>query len=96
MGSLSGATAQLPVVTVDGDAAMPGTSTADAIKAGVFAAVLGGVERLVASVEPKALAVFFGGGDGERLARRWARPAEHWPLMTLEGLRLTSLTRTHS
>ena len=40
-------TALLPVVTIDGEAAMPGATTTEAIKAGVFAAVLGGVERLV-------------------------------------------------
>ena len=90
-------TALLPVVHIDGDAAMPEASTVEAIRAGVVAAVLGGVERLIASVERTAadLQVFLGGGDGELLARRLARPAEYWPLMTLEGLRLTARTLDH-
>ena len=42
------------MVHIDGDAAMPGASTVEAIRAGVVAAVLGGVERLIASVERTA------------------------------------------
>ena len=90
-------TALLPVVQIDGEAAMPGTSTVQAIRAGVLSAVLGGVERLIAAVERTGaeLQIFVGGGDGEILARRLTRPAEYWPLMTLEGLRLTARTQDH-
>ena len=87
-------TALLPVVAVDGPAAMPGLSTAEAIKAGVLAAAVGGIERLIGALERAAPAgavqVFLAGGDGGLLTCHLTRPAEHWPAMTLEGLRLTA------
>jgi type III pantothenate kinase len=80
-------TALLPVVTVDVDAPVPAANTVDALKSGILAAALGGIEWLLARA-PGAQ-VFVGGGDAELVAPRLTRPAEVWPLMTLEGVRLS-------
>jgi type III pantothenate kinase len=88
-------TALLPLIEVNADSPLPGTSTVAAMKAGIFCAVLGGVKecvaRLVGAAPPgKEVFVVFGGGDGPLLARHMPGPVESWPLMTLEGLRLTA------
>ena len=89
-GALHNHTALLPIVPIDGGAMpLPGTSTVQAIQAGVFHAVLGGVERLIAEYHhrfPKAFEIFLTGGDAKPLAARLHRPIHVWPEMTLEGI----------
>jgi type III pantothenate kinase len=88
-------TALLPLIQVDAAGEVPGTSTTTAMKAGIFCAVLGGVKEVIQRLVPAApgpgpLLLVLGGGDGPLLAQHLPWPAEVWPLMTLEGLRLTA------
>jgi type III pantothenate kinase len=90
--SLHDYTALLPVVELKHPIpAAPSTATRPAMEAGIFAAVVGGVEAVLAQygrgdVRPD---LFLTGGDGALL-----HPAlpqfQHWPTMTLEGIRLTA------
>lgn len=87
--SLHDYTAMLPVVPMDDAVLPPGTSTIQAIKAGVFHAVVGGVERLIFEYQhryPTAFEIFLTGGDAQLLATRLHHPAHLWPEMTLEGI----------
>ena len=84
-------TALLPQVEIDRRLIL-GTNTQDAIRAGVFHAVCGGVASLVnaftAASAPRPPQVFFTGGDSELLYREqesWEK-ARHWPEMTLHGI----------
>lgn len=89
-------TALLPLIEVREPAAALGTSTPQAMHAGIFAAVAGGIERLIAEHEQTLgclVEVFFTGGDGEVLAGSFRRPVVLWPEMTLEGVRLSALAR---
>jgi type III pantothenate kinase len=91
--ALAAFTAKLPQVTVtEPPPEMLGTSTTRAIHAGLFAAVLGGIERIVADLQNRAAkppCIFLAGGDATLLARALKGNIEHWPHMTLEGIRLT-------
>jgi len=89
--SLHDYTALLPLVDVVGPVSMPAESTIDAMRAGIFAAVAGGMERLIVELsQDSTTQVFVSGGDAAILAKAMGRPVEVWPLMTLEGLRLTA------
>lgn len=82
-------TALLPVVAVSRAEPPPGDSTTTAIRTGVYHAVLGGAERLVAAYRrqtPGPLEVYLTGGDAPLLAERFAPPFVLWPEMTLEGI----------
>jgi type III pantothenate kinase len=72
---------------------LPGMSTQQAIEAGVYYAVAGGINTLTgllsqgASTKPY---VFMTGGDAELLRSAVDGLVDFWPEMTLEGLRLTA------
>lgn len=85
-------TAALPSVTVLEPPDARGDSTERAIAAGVYFAVLGGVERIVGElsrlpqVGGQAPEVFLAGGDAELLRQRWATPHTLAPHLVMEGL----------
>lgn len=82
-------TALLPEVMFDENAQPPGTSTTEAIQAGVLNSVVGGVERLITEYQkrfPTAFEIFLTGGDAKVIATRLHRPIHLWPEMTLEGI----------
>jgi type III pantothenate kinase len=89
-------TALLPLVEVSTPPAITGTATAEAIQAGIFWTVLGGIRTLLEKhqLEHESRVEFFlTGGDGELFRQPLV---EHfsircWPLMTLEGIRLAAL-----
>jgi type III pantothenate kinase len=89
-------TALLPLIDMPaGPPPLPGTSTPEAMAAGVFWSVAGGTRALVdemavrAGVRPD---VFLTGGDGPLLHPVLGPDAQLWPAMTLEGIRLTVTT----
>ena len=82
-------TALLPIVELDEEVSVPGTTTVHAIQAGIFHAVLGGIERLIAEYQhryPTAFEIFLTGGDAKPLASRLRHHAHLWPEMTLDGI----------
>jgi type III pantothenate kinase len=80
-------TALLPLVEVRTPTSPPGTSTIQAIEAGVYHAVLGGVERLIKELQQtERAAVYLTGGDAPLLAERFVGPYTLWPEMTLAGI----------
>jgi type III pantothenate kinase len=87
-------TASLPLIDTPRDLpSLPGTSTRDAIAAGVVWAAAGGarmvVERyLLQSFVPPHF--FLTGGDGPLLHGALGTSVELWPDLTLEGIRLTA------
>lgn len=94
--SLHDHTALLPLLEIrQVPARPPGKTTAEAMEAGIYGAVLGGIEMLVrelgagATQEPH---VFLTGGDAELLAPQLGPAVLFWPTMTLEGIRLTAET----
>jgi type III pantothenate kinase len=94
-------TALLPLVDTPKHVppAVPGTTTATAIEAGVFWAVAGGVWALVAAYSRRFDAspeVFLTGGDAALLAAAKLGPAHLVPLLTLSGLRLAAITSAGS
>jgi type III pantothenate kinase len=81
-------TALLPLVAID-RGVLPGKSTDQAIRAGIFNAVAGGIERLVnhyRSFLPDRTLVYVTGGDGLLLTAAEPALGVHWPEMTLEGI----------
>jgi type III pantothenate kinase len=90
--SLHDYTALLPLVAVDGAGELPGTSTTAALQAGIFCAAAGGIREAIRRMVPAGMSAFVvvGGGDGPLLAPHLGLPVEAWPLLTLEGLRLTA------
>jgi type III pantothenate kinase len=82
-------TALLPLVAVDRGVPPPGTSTAQAIRAGVFHAVLGGIQLLLTKYRTRCaggMDVYITGGDAALLTADRRTLGEHWPEMTLEGV----------
>ena len=86
-------TALLPLVESAAEVPpIPGTSTRAAVAAGVHASVVGGIRYLLdryraqLAIPPQ---VFLTGGD-TALLHPSLPEAEAWPLMTLEGIRLTA------
>ncbi len=82
-------TALLPLVSMDPGILPPGSTTAPAIQAGVFHALVGGIERLIFEYQhryPMAFEIFLTGGDAKTLVTRLHHPVHHWPEMTLEGI----------
>jgi type III pantothenate kinase len=87
-------TALLPLVTIKNSApALPARSTPDAVQAGVFWTVVGGIETIVARMagndQPM---VVLTGGDCGLLAPCMNRTSLVWPEMCLEGVRLAVAT----
>jgi type III pantothenate kinase len=91
--SLHDYTALLPVVELKPPIpAVPATATRPAMEAGIFWAVVGGVEAVIAQYARSAGQgpdLFLTGGDGALLHPALPQ-AQHWPAMTLEGTRLTA------
>jgi type III pantothenate kinase len=99
-------TALLPLVQVKrAIPLLPGTSTEDAIEAGIFWAVAGGIKALVRHLAaqareiadpyltgppPHPAVVFLTGGDAPLLAPVMDAEVQVWPTMTLEGIRLAA------
>lgn len=87
-------TALLPLATVERSCDPPGASTIPAIQAGIFHAVLGGIESLVRALRKRSGEtgiLFLCGGDAPVLAPSLSSAAVVWPEMTLEGIRLAAL-----
>jgi type III pantothenate kinase len=83
-------TALLPLVDITEPAEPPGASTTTAIRAGIFHAVLGGIERLLAIYRYNHApppAIYLTGGDAPLLLEDHFHLGELWPEMTLEGIR---------
>lgn len=87
-------TALLPLVesrSVNPD--MPGKSTGAAIEAGIFGAVVGGIQLLVQQLTacaPGRPMVFLTGGDASLIRAALDPDVILWPHLTLEGLRLSA------
>jgi type III pantothenate kinase len=88
-------TAQLPLVegTAADELQLPGRDTSAAIRTGVYLAVFGGIDRMVAEYERTfgSIYVVCAGGDAERLRLFHHQPDLVNPWLTLEGLRRTIL-----
>jgi type III pantothenate kinase len=91
-------TALLPLIAVpQGTPPLPGTATVTAMEAGVFWAVVGGVQALIGQLSSRTTErpdIFLTGGDGPILHARLGSEVQHWPTMTLEGIRRTVETLT--
>jgi type III pantothenate kinase len=85
-------TALLPLVDAPAPPTLPGRDTVAAIRAGVFHAVCGGVDRLVEllAAQHPGSRVFLAGGSTEIAAGLRCRPVVVGSLLTLEGLRRTA------
>jgi type III pantothenate kinase len=83
-------TALLPLVKIDKPSpALPARATPDAVEAGVYWTVVGGINTIVARMAGTAQPlVFLAGGDAGLLAPGMERPSQVWSEMTLEGIRL--------
>jgi type III pantothenate kinase len=81
-------TALLPLVEVHEPPGPLGTSTITAMQAGIFWAVVGGVQKLVDQHKPAT--VFLTGGDAALLANQIEPRPVVWPEMTLEGIRMSA------
>ena len=92
--SLHEHTALLPLVEVTRECPyVPGLSTTQAIEAGVYYAVAGGINTLIALFAANSSAethVYLTGGDAALLRPVVDQRAQVWPEMTLEGLRLSA------
>jgi type III pantothenate kinase len=93
-------TALLPLVSVPLPVPeLPGKATTPAMQAGVFWAVVGGIDRIARQLQRRSAAVprlFFTGGDAGFLSAALAQsgdepltalPATLWPEQTLDGIR---------
>jgi type III pantothenate kinase len=84
-------TALLPRIEVTAPGEFPGKNTEEAMRSGVFAAVIGGVETLRRRLSgARSCEVFLGGGDAGLLAPHLAPPVRVWPEITLEGIRCSA------
>jgi type III pantothenate kinase len=90
--ALHGDTAQLPLVEDLTAAEVPGPDTAAAIRAGIYHAVCGGIDRLVELMSNRtpSARVFLAGGDTHLAAGLRCGPEVVGPALTLEGLRRTA------
>ncbi|MFN3598006.1 MAG: type III pantothenate kinase [Rubricoccaceae bacterium] len=89
--ALAEGAAQLPEVAWEPPARPIGTTTAEAMQAGLTAFVEGGLERLIAQADEalgQAVRVVATGGHGRRLAERLTRVEAYRPLLVFEGLRV--------
>jgi type III pantothenate kinase len=92
--SLHDYTALLPFFPVTrNDPPLPAPSTQQAVEAGVFWAVVGGIRALTEEMARRSATPpqrFLTGGDAALLAPVLGDSFELWPEMTLEGIRLTA------
>jgi type III pantothenate kinase len=93
--ALNDHTALLPLVEVREPAPLPGVSTPAAVQAGVFWAVVGGIEAVLRQLRASGgeTDVFLTGGDAGVLRPRLQGEVAVWPEMTLEGIRLSADAR---
>jgi type III pantothenate kinase len=86
--ALSQFTAQLPLVEDFAEHDPPGRNTAAAIRAGIYHAVCGGIDRLVERLVGESPArVLLAGGNTELAVDLRCRPEVAGPALTLEGIR---------
>lgn len=94
--ALNDHTALLPLVSIPTPVPeVPAPDTVPAMQAGIFHAVVGGIERIVhlltqrQTIPPR---VFLTGGDGPLLAEalRETTPCTLWPWQTLEGILISA------
>lgn len=85
-------TAQLPLVEVkSAQPPFPGIDTTMAIEAGIYWAVVGGIQALLHRMKDRGPAqIFLTGGDGALLAPAMDADVILWPEMTLEGIRIAA------
>jgi type III pantothenate kinase len=83
-------TAQLPLVEEFDPHELPGRDTASAIRAGVYHAVCGGIDRLVEELAAGRAKVLLAGGDTALAADLRCKPEVVGPALTLEGIRRTA------
>jgi type III pantothenate kinase len=88
--SLHQNTARLPYVDGFDPHDMPGRNTEAAIRAGVFHAICGGIDRLVDEMRLANPVVLLAGGSTEIAAGIRCRPEVVGTALTLEGLRRTA------
>ncbi len=92
--SLHNFTALLPHIDVkEPSPKLPATSTPAAMEAGVFWAVIGGINEISARLEASVMskpARFITGGDAEFLHPALPNDFMLWPTMTLEGIRIAA------
>jgi type III pantothenate kinase len=95
-------TALLPAVEArEPNPALPGKNTKDAIKAGVYWAVAGGVKALVRQLTARTRShrppeIYITGGDAGLLLPVLEPTVQYIPQLTLEGIRLTALALSES
>jgi type III pantothenate kinase len=90
-------TALLPLVALSAERAgpaLPGTSTIQAIQAGIFWTAVGGVRALIGQFIDNARLsnpqIFLTGGDAGLLTQALGLENCWWPEMTLEGIRIAA------
>ncbi len=86
-------TALLPLIDVPAaPPPLPGSSTPDAMRAGIFWTVVGGIDMMVrrlAAAAGRRPEVYLTGGDSRVLHQALGGDVVLWPFMTLEGIRLS-------
>jgi type III pantothenate kinase len=87
-------TAQLPLVQDFELHDLTGRDTTAAIRAGVYYAVCGGVDRLVGQMVETGARIFLAGGSVEIAADLRCRPEVVGPALTLDGIRRTAWPET--
>ena len=90
--SLRKHTAQLPEVVIDkSQEPIPGRTTRDAIRTGIYWASIGAILTLRASfAHGEILPIYLTGGDAELLLASIPEPVAHLPDLVLEGIRITA------
>jgi type III pantothenate kinase len=93
LSSLLGATAQLPATKLHAPRRALGSSTEDAIRAGVVLNFIGGVKEIVSRLTEALpgrpeVRIILTGGNAPYLLKALPFPAEHQPLLVFEGLRM--------
>lgn len=93
--SLREHTAQLPEVVIDKPVApVPGRTTRDAIRTGIYWASIGAILTLrTGFCDSEVLPVFLTGGDAELLLGSIPEPVRHIPDLVLEGILLAAEAR---
>lgn len=84
-------TASLPTVKIDSQPTIPGRSTSEAIAAGIFAAVAGGIDRAVQEIQSQIptvqpVQIFLTGGDSDRIGSALRSNVKIQSNLVLEGL----------
>jgi type III pantothenate kinase len=93
--SLHDYTAQLPLVDLSGDMEppLPGKDTSEAIRAGIYYTVCGGIDRIVERMSEHCggARVFLAGGHTELLMDLRCRPQRLGAFVALEGIRQVAI-----